>query len=168
MCFDVFKCFCFSDSRELCFWTQVEVSVRSSDMFIGTVLKSLEIEDLVSGNSISQPRYLARSFIRNAETRLTSGATENQSFNGSELTPTEGDEFYEAPENLVDPESLLLKSPRFTRIPGLLPGYGHEESKESIELNGSLDSFVKAQIVRYDQSSPLYHNIDMQVSIILC
>ncbi|BFG31191.1 hypothetical protein CerSpe_174650 [Prunus speciosa] len=146
---------------------QVEVSVRSSDLFIGTVLKSLEIEDLVSGNSMSQPRYLARSFIRNAETRLTSGATENQSFDGSELTPTEGDEFYEAPENLVDPESLLLKSPRFTRIPGLLPVNELEESKENIELNGSLDSFVKAQIVRYDQSSPLYHNIDMQVAVTL-
>ena len=147
------------------FWIQVELSVRASDMFVGTVLKSLEIEDLVSGHRMSQPRYLARSFIHNAETNFTSGATGNQSFDGSDVVPN-GDEFYEAPENLVDPETLLLKSPRFTRIAGLLPGNDLQAAKD-IELKDPLDSFVKAQIVIYDQNSPLYHNIDMQVSVIL-
>ncbi|TQD75366.1 hypothetical protein C1H46_039097 [Malus baccata] len=142
---------------------QVELSVRASDMFVGTVLKSLEIEDLVSGHRMSQPCYLARSFTRNAETNLTSGATGNQSFDGSDVIPN-GDEFSEAPENLVDPETLLLKSPRFTRIAGLLPGL---QSTKDIELKDLLDSFVKAQVVIYDQNSPLYHNIDMQVSVTL-
>ncbi|XP_068305501.1 uncharacterized protein [Pyrus communis] len=142
---------------------QVELSVRASDMFIGTVLKSLEIEDLVSGHRMSQPRYLARSFTHSAETNLTSGATGNKSFDGSVVIPN-GDEFYEAPENLVDSETLLLKSPRFTRIAGLLPGL---QATKDIELKDPLDSFVKAQIVIYDQNSPLYHNIDMLVSVTL-
>ncbi|XP_050141691.1 uncharacterized protein LOC126617690 [Malus sylvestris] len=146
---------------------QVELSVRAGDMFIGTVLKSLEIEDLVSGHRMPQPCYLARSFIGNAETNLTPGATGNQILDGSDVILNEGDEFYEAPENLVDPETLLLKSPRFTRIAGLLPGNGLQATKKDIELDDPLDSFVKAQIVIYDQNSPLYHNIDMQVSVTL-
>lgn len=151
------------------FWTQVELSVRSSDIFIGTVLKSLEIEDLVSGDTMSQPRYLARSFIRSAETLITSDAPGDQSFDGTGSIPSEGDDnFYEAPENLPDSGNLLLKSPSFTRIAGLLPIDELQTTKKDVALNDSMDSFVKAQIVKYDQNSPLYHNIDMQVGNFQC
>ncbi|KAM5573225.1 hypothetical protein ABKV19_012985 [Rosa sericea] len=146
---------------------QVEVSVRSSDIFIGTVLKSLEIEDLVSGHTLSQPRYLARSFIHSAETLITSDAPGNQSFDGSGSIRSEGDDkFYEATDNLVDSGNLILKSPSFTRIAGLLPSDGVQTTND-IALDDSMDSFVKAQVVIYDQNSPLYHNMDMQVTVTL-
>lgn len=142
----------------------MELSVRSSDIFIGTVLKSLEIEDLVSGHILSQPRYLARSFIHSAATLITSDALVNQSFDGSGSIPSEGDDkFYEATDNLVDSENILLKPPSFTRISGLLPSDGVQTTKD-IAPDDSMDSFVKAQVVIYDQNSPLYHNTDMQVS----
>lgn len=164
---------------------QVEVSVRANDMFIGTVLRSLEIEDLVSGNSGSRPCYVARSFIGNADAYSSFDVDRTRSFEHDDITAGEGeDKFYEAPENLVDssnsPQTLSghlsrqnflrsenssLKPPSFTRIAGLLPGDVLQTSKEDIEQTDSLHSFVKAQIVFYDQSSPRYTNIDKQVGV---
>lgn len=159
-------------------------------MFIGTVLKSLEIEDLVSGCSGSQPCYVARSFIRNADAYSTFDGARSQSFKNDDITTDEGDDkFYEAPENLVDStdfplksprvlsghlghqdflrsENLTLKPPSFTRIAGLLPGDILPTSQEDIKQTDTLDSFVKAQIVIHDQNSPLYTNIDKQVGIL--
>lgn len=170
---------------------QVEVSVRANDMFIGTVLKSLEIEDLVSGCSGSQPCFVARSFIHNADAYSTFDDARSLSFENDDIPMVEGDDkFYEAPENLVDSadfssqspqslsghlshqdslryENLTLKPPSFTRITGLLPGDTLPTSKEDIKQTDTLDSFVKAQIVIYDQNSPLYTNIDKQVGIFL-
>ncbi|XP_050223282.1 uncharacterized protein LOC126673249 [Mercurialis annua] len=156
---------------------QVELSIRANDMFIGTVLKSLEIEDLISRSIISRPTFLARSFIRSEDE--SSSLDEPQNLDNSMPTPREGeDEFYEASENLVDPEYLssqsslpfeipLLKPPVFVRIPGLLPGDTAQNRTEGIEPTNTLDTFVKAQIVIYDRNSSLYNNIDMQVSVTL-
>lgn len=150
-------------------------------------MRSLEIEDLVSGDSGSRHCYIARSFIGNADAHSTFDGARTQSFEHDDITAGEGeDKFYEAPENLVDsadsPQTLSgrlsrqnffrsenssLKLPSFTRIAGLLPGDVFQTSKEDIEQTDSLDSFVKAQIVFYDQTSPQYTNIDKQVSVFL-
>lgn len=144
-------------------------------MFIGTVLKSLEIEDLVCCNGISRSSFLARSFIRSEEHSSSLEQAGSKSFNNNNVTPSEGeDKFYEASEDLVDPECLaspishpfedaLLKLPTFTRISGLLPVDTVQNRMEDVELTDTLDSFVKAQIIIYDQNSSLYNNIDMQV-----
>uniref|UniRef100_A0A2C9U4Y6 Integrase catalytic domain-containing protein n=1 Tax=Manihot esculenta TaxID=3983 RepID=A0A2C9U4Y6_MANES len=165
--------FCFNYNR------QVELSIRENDMFIGTVLKSLEIEDLVCCNGISRSSFLARSFIRSEEHSSSLEQAGSKSFNNNNVTPSEGeDKFYEASEDLVDPECLaspishpfedaLLKLPTFTRISGLLPVDTVQNRMEDVELTDTLDSFVKAQIIIYDQNSSLYNNIDMQVSVML-
>ncbi|GKU95669.1 hypothetical protein SLEP1_g9000 [Rubroshorea leprosula] len=170
---------------------QVELSIRGNDMFIGTMLKSLEIEDLICHNRVSQPCYLARSFIRAIDADLSFNNIENKSFNSNDLSPREGDEkFYEAPENLFDsgdyttlssdnmseyPSSQIslslgspsLKTPSFLHIAGLLPDDNILSKREDIEISDTLDSFVKAQIVIYDRNSPLYNNNDMRVTVTL-
>ncbi|KAH7549714.1 hypothetical protein JRO89_XS13G0070800 [Xanthoceras sorbifolium] len=170
---------------------QVQLSIRENDMFIGTVLKSLEIEDLVCFNQVSRHCYLARSFIRSEDAHLSFDDTGNKSFGTNDLAQSEGDDkFYEAPETLVDSvdqtmqspqnkskhlssqtsfpsENLSLKTPSFSRIAGLLPDDALQNRTESIELTETLDSFVKAQIVIYDQNSPLYNNIDKMVTVTL-
>ncbi|KAK4844286.1 hypothetical protein QYF36_018501 [Acer negundo] len=170
---------------------QVQLSIRENDMFIGTVLKSLEIEDLVCFNQVSRHCYLARSFIRSEDAHLSSDDTENQSFDTNVLSQSEGDDnFYEAPETLVDSvdqtmqspqnifkylssqtsfpsENLSLKTPSFSRIAGLLPDDALQNKMENVELTETLDSFVKAQIVFYDQNSSLYSNIDKRVTVTL-
>uniref|UniRef100_A0A2P2MGT2 Uncharacterized protein LOC105636609 n=3 Tax=Rhizophora mucronata TaxID=61149 RepID=A0A2P2MGT2_RHIMU len=158
---------------------QVELSIRANDMFIGSILKSLEIEDLVSCNNLSQPCFLARSFIQGGDAHSTFNHDRTESFDENNLTPSEGDDkFYEAPENLVESEYLSsqkslpfgnssFKPPSFDRIPGLLPENTIQNSMEDVELTDSLDSFVKAQMVIYDRSSALYDNVDMQVAVTL-
>lgn len=152
-------------------------------MFIGTVLKTLEIEDLVSYEGMSHPRYLARSFIKTTDT-FTSDAPEefydvrSRSYSSSELTQYEAEEsFYEAPENLVDVidspartqenksvtfDKPLIKPPSFSRVAGLLPDSRSQEGIKDM-ITETLDSFVKAQIVIYDLNSSLYDNIDKRV-----
>lgn len=147
-------------------------------MFIGTVLKSLEIEDLVSCNRLSRPCFLARSVIRSAASHSSFYDAGSQSFESNNATPSEGDDnFYEAPENLVDSvdhpmqsprnesgsEILSLKPPSFDRMAGLLPTDALQTKSQEIELTDTLDSFVKAQIIIYDQNSPRYNNMDNQV-----
>ena len=155
-------------------------------MFIGTVLKSLEVEDVVCGNRVSRPCYLARSFIRSAAAHSSFNDAGNQNIDSSDVTSSEGDDkFYEAPENLVDsvdypmqspkneseylnlpPSDILsLKPPSFNRIAGLLPTDALQMRKQEIELTETLDSFVKAQIIIHDQNSPRYNNTDNQVDI---
>lgn len=150
-------------------------------MFIGTMLKSLEIEDMICCSTVSKPCYLARSFIRSADAH---SVLDDASI---VLSPSEGDEkFYEAPENLVDSVESTTPTPRkaselvslqgflssgktslptqsFSRVTGLLPDGKLLPRTEDIELSDTLNSFVKAQIVIYDQNSPLYDNIDMKV-----
>jgi vacuolar protein sorting-associated protein 13A/C len=145
-------------------------------MFIGTVLKSLEIEDLVCCNGVSQPCFLARSFVQSSDVHLSFDDTGNQTFDHNNSTPSEGeDKFYEAPENLVNsdypsPQNSLsseyssFKPPSFSRVAGLLPGDVVQARMDDIEIMNTMDSFVKAQIVIYDQNSSSYKNIDTQVA----
>lgn len=167
---------------------QVQLSVRSNDMFIGTVLKSLEIEDLVGIHGVSRPCYLARSFIHSSDAHLSSDEPAIRSVDSNDLS--EGEKFYEAPEDLVDSadhamqspqtvsknlssqiwlpsENLSLKTPSFIRLAGLIPDDTVENRMEDAEVTETLDSFVKAQIVIYDQNSLLYHNIDKRVTVTL-
>ncbi|XP_051144600.1 uncharacterized protein LOC127260739 isoform X2 [Andrographis paniculata] len=167
---------------------QVELSIRENDIFIGTVLKALEIEDLVCLKGSSQITFLARSFIKNADGSLLEN-NDNRTNVNNDLSPREGeDEFYEASENLNDvvgsplsheleymgssriitqEDSRDLKALKFVRIPGLLPiDVTHLEAGQ-MGFTNALDSFVKAQIVILDQSSTLYSGVDKQVSVTL-
>ncbi|OMP08180.1 hypothetical protein COLO4_06705 [Corchorus olitorius] len=169
---------------------QVELSRKGNDMFIGTVLKSLEIEDLICCNTVSRPCYLARSFIRSADACSSMDDAGNQSVESNDVSPSEGeDKFFEAPESLVDSadcttatpqkaSGLVLQrffsakepsfmAPSFSRVTGLLPDDNLLVRREDNEVTDTLDSFVKAQIVIYDQNSPLYNNIDMKVTVTL-
>lgn len=191
---------------------EVELSIKSNGMFIGTVLKSLEIEDLVSCKGFSQSRYLARSFIGSMDATSSFDDVGNQSLDindgimdatssfddarkqslgVNDVAQSEGDEnFYEAPENLVDvvdcstqflgsiaeysgsqwslsSKLLSLKPPRFTQTSHLLPDDAPQSKSEDIEPNDNLNSFVKAQIVIFNQSSPCYANIDKRVTVTL-
>ncbi|GAV77402.1 PH domain-containing protein/DUF946 domain-containing protein/DUF1162 domain-containing protein/Chorein_N domain-containing protein, partial [Cephalotus follicularis] len=161
---------------------QVEISIRENDMFIGIVLRSLEVEDLVCCNRISHPCYLARSFIGIVDGDSSIDDAGNLSLDGNDMTASEGDDkFYEAPENLVDsidnttqsPRNISpsrdfsFKTPSFNRIAGLLPNDASQTRKEDVDLAEKLDSFVKAQIIIYDQNSPLHDNIDKQVTVTL-
>lgn len=155
-------------------------------MLIGTVLKSLEIEDLVSRCNGSQRCYVARSFIGSTDAYSTFDDERDQSFDRNDVETSEGDDkFYEAPENLADSvdyplqsprvlsgnlsdqkllksESLSYKLPSFTHIPGLLPG-DIVQTTEDFKHTDIMDSFVKAQVVICDQNSPRYNNVDKQV-----
>lgn len=148
----------------------------------------MEIEDLISKSDVSQCCYLARSFIRNIGSSSSFHDAKSQGLDFDERTTSEGDDkFYEAPENLLDRtdssmlssinmtengrpgaislfQKMFLKPPNFSRMAGLLPYYTPWSPQENMDLTDTLDSFVKAQIVIYDQNSPLYDNIDKQVS----
>lgn len=164
----------------------MELSIRDNDIFIGTILKSLEMEDLVCQRS--QPCYLARSFIGTADAHSLFYNTMREDGESSGLTPTETDDkFYEAPETLTDVADYPLQSPggtsefsasshsetkfnyssfeppKFSRITGLLPSDASSASTKEIELSDTLESFVKAQIVIYDRNSTRYNNMDKQV-----
>ncbi|XP_077244890.1 pleckstrin homology (PH) domain-containing protein [Tasmannia lanceolata] len=175
---------------------QVELSIRANDMFIGTVLKSLEIEDLFGYAEMAMPRYLARSFIEstdlatsNASSSLASNS--DRSCSTSDLTQIDGDDkFFEASDNLIDSveypvqlpgsgskhfssqgslssDKSSIKPPGFSRIVGLLPDAELRAGSEDLREKDTLGSFVKAQIVIYDQNSPLYNDIDKQVTVTL-
>lgn len=158
--------------------------MRSSNILIGTVLKSLEIEDLFCKGT-SQICYIARSFIRSADTPPLLDNADSQTQSSNDVSQLDGDdEFYEASEDLNDSvgsplsptngmdyassvmiaDSSALKALCFTRVDGLLPvDVTHLEGGE-IGVTDSLDSFVKAQIVIADQNSLFYSNVDTQVS----
>lgn len=151
----------------------MEVSIRDSDIFIGTILKSLEIEDLVCANQQSQPCFLARSFIGNADEISLFYNTTRENVKSSGIVPSDTDDkFYEAPETLAESADYPVQSPggtsecslpKFSRITGLLPS--DAPSTSTMEFSDTLESFVKAQIVIYDQNSTRYNNTDKQVSV---
>ncbi|XP_042953951.1 uncharacterized protein LOC122290372 isoform X2 [Carya illinoinensis] len=168
---------------------QVELSIIENDMFIGTVLKSLEVEDLICCNKVSCPCFLARSFIGSTDANSSFYDVGDQSADNC-VTPSGDDTFYETAENLVDSvdnppwspkneseclgssnlprsEILSLKPPSFNRISGLLPTDAIGTKRQDIKLSDTLDSFVKAQIIIYDRNSPGYNNIDNQVTVTL-
>ncbi|MQL82370.1 hypothetical protein Taro_014851 [Colocasia esculenta] len=165
---------------------QVELSVRQNDLFIGTILKSLEVEDLFCFKGMTKPRYLARSFIKSKnDTALNSSLFfsdgGDHKFSSSDQSQLDGEEsFFEASDKLSDfvepafqpqedactdssdmvsfpSSSSSISAPSFNRVPGLLPD---SKSKNSMDLEKSktLDSFVKAQIIIFDQDSPLYNS----------
>ncbi|KAL7609935.1 hypothetical protein Lser_V15G10156 [Lactuca serriola] len=154
---------------------RVEISMRASDMFIGTVLKALEVEDLVSCKGSRKPVYLARSFIRHADAPSVFDTIEDQSYGGSDKNQTEGDDrFYEVSDSLNDPgdspgpsKGTILKTPSFTRIAGLLPDDVNQDGENNLEVTDTLDSFVKAQIVFIDSNSAFYDNVDKRVMVTL-
>ncbi|KAL4281357.1 hypothetical protein GQ457_03G021640 [Hibiscus cannabinus] len=168
----------------------VELSIKGNDMFIGTILKSLEIEDLFCCNTMSQPCYIARSFVQSADAQSLDDAGTLCS-ERNDMSAGEGDDkFYEAPETLVDyveyatpksqkaselsslqrflsSEKTTFTTRNFSRVAGLLPNDNLLMKSEAIEPSETLDSFVKAQIVIYDPNSPLYNNSDMKVTVTL-
>ncbi|CAK9173344.1 unnamed protein product [Ilex paraguariensis] len=143
---------------------RVELSIRANDMFIGTVLRSLEVEDLVCCEGRSQPCYLARSFIQSTDVPSFPKDTDDQTSGSNDLGQFEGDDkFYEASEDLND----FVKPPSFSRVNGLLPSDIIHAGNDNMEVTDTLDSFVKAQIVIYDQKSLRYRNIDKRVTVML-
>nr|XP_009413254.1 PREDICTED: uncharacterized protein LOC103994598 isoform X1 [Musa acuminata subsp. malaccensis] len=161
---------------------QVELSMREKNIFIGTVLKSLEIEDQFCYEGGRTPRYIARSFINSEEatalhnlssfTDIGADKVKNNSFKKSD-----SEKFFEALDDLDDlvdnfsgqdsfpSPKLSLKPPSFCRIPGLTPDA--ENWSLNLNRNDILDSFVKAQIIIYDQSSSHYNNLDNKVMVTL-
>ncbi|URE38071.1 vacuolar protein [Musa troglodytarum] len=163
---------------------QVELSMREKNIFIGTVLKSLEIEDQFCHEGGKTPRYIARSFINSEEatalhnlssfTDIGADKIKNNSFKKSD-----SEKFFEALDDLDDlvdnfsgqdsfpSPKLSLKPPSFCRIPGLTPDAELQTWSLNLNRNDMLDSFVKAQIVIYDQSSSHYNNLDNKVMVTL-
>jgi vacuolar protein sorting-associated protein 13A/C len=166
--------------------------MKDGNVLIGTILRSLEIEDQYSsgGASTSISRYLARSFINSSNdttvrgTSPPSSASLERAKSKNSMRKTESDEnFFEATDDFDEvydtphPDQhqtslneFLLKPPGFSRIPGLIPDLESESGQDKAEKNmndgDSSSSFVKAQIVVYDQSSPQYKNLDNRVSLI--
>lgn len=175
---------------------QVELSVRASTIFIGTLLKSLEIEDQFFCGGTAVPRFVARSFINITEDATLHSSTSftdviGQNVSNSPLNHTDSeDKFFEASDDLDDladhpvqrqgstseyfsakcsfpSPKPSIKPPSFSRIPGLIPDAELQSRSLSLEMTDTLDSFVKAQIVIYDQASPQYNNIDNRVMVTL-
>jgi len=140
-----------------------------------------------------KPRYLARSFINNTgeATSTESACIPNpgqQNSSNNRLNQTENEEkFFEALDDLDDladhsvsrlgsmsecfsaqPSFPSMKSsmkpPTFSRIPGLIPDVEDQAKSSSLETIDTMDSFVKAQIVIYNQDSPQYSSLDNRVS----
>ncbi|XP_074317635.1 uncharacterized protein LOC141653693 isoform X2 [Silene latifolia] len=156
----------------------VEIAIKENDMFIGTLLKSLEIEDLVC-EAKSERHYMARSFIRGPDVTSVSEDMLSPSCSGYDIS-TDGDEnFYEASENLpetdsptqfseiLSPEVSAFRPPGFNKVPGLLPDTSFQSTEETIGHIDELNSFIKAQIVIYDQNSPFYNRTDKMVVVTL-
>lgn len=161
--------------------------MQAGNILIGTILRSLEIEDRysLSGASTSMSRYLARSFINSSDdiSSPSSSASLERAKSRSSMRKTESDEnFFEATDDFdevyesphpdqhqTSSEEFSLKPPGFSRIPGLIPDLesksGEEEAEKNKNDGDSSSSFVKAQIVVYDQSSPQYKNLDNRVSL---
>jgi len=131
---------------------------------------------------------MARSYIGTADENSLLYNNMIKCVESSVLIPTESDDqFYEAPETLAESVDYPMQSPRgtseyrsssssdmrfnyssltlpkFSRITGLLPS--DSPSRKELELNDTLESFVKAQIIIYDQNSSQYKNTDKQVGV---
>ncbi|CAI9095544.1 OLC1v1031527C1 [Oldenlandia corymbosa var. corymbosa] len=165
---------------------RVELSIRGNDMFIGTVLKALEVEDLVCCKGKSQPCYLARSIIRSSDAPVLSDNIDDKRLSSGDYSQGEGDdEFYEASETLNEesPQSVgteqrshfqsfglsdnHIKSPSFSRLVGLLPSEHGDSGADNFVPSNQLDSFVKAQIAVYDKNSAVREGIETKVAVTL-
>uniref|UniRef100_J3N503 PH domain-containing protein n=1 Tax=Oryza brachyantha TaxID=4533 RepID=J3N503_ORYBR len=166
---------------------QVELSMKGGNLLIGTILRSLEIEDQYYYPGSPVPRYLARSFINSTQTKEVPTPSQKNSAGpkGTSLKKSESEErFFEASDDFDEFETPMLhersisdyfstqnflptnlpslQPPAFSRIPGLMPD---SELQSAGFTSGGItfDSFVKAQMVIYDQQSPQYNNLDNRV-----
>ncbi|PNT67930.1 hypothetical protein BRADI_3g33740v3 [Brachypodium distachyon] len=169
---------------------QVELSMKGGNLLIGTILRSLEIEDQYFYPGSPVPRYLARSFINSMQTKeVPSPARKSSSgTKGSPLKKNDSEEsFFEASDDFDEFETPKLRErsisdyfstqnilptglpalqpPAFSRIPGLLPDSEIKMVGFTSEGSSTFDSFVKAQIVIFDQQSLQYENLDTRVVV---
>uniref|UniRef100_A0A0D9XMK5 PH domain-containing protein n=1 Tax=Leersia perrieri TaxID=77586 RepID=A0A0D9XMK5_9ORYZ len=168
---------------------QVELSMKGGNLLIGTILRSLEIEDQYYYPGSPVPRYLARSFINSMQTKEapTPSRKNSAGHKGAALKKNDSEErFFEASDDFDEFETPMvhersisdyfstqnflptslpsLQPPAFSRIPGLMPDTELQSAGFTAE-GITFDSFVKAQIVIYDQQSPQYNNLDNRVVI---
>ncbi|KAK3153327.1 hypothetical protein QOZ80_2BG0170820 [Eleusine coracana subsp. coracana] len=169
---------------------QVELSMKGGNLLIGTILRSLEIEDQYCYPGSPMPRFLARSFINSMQTQEVPSPGQKNS-TGSKGTPLKKNDseenFFEASDDFDEFETPMVKDrtisdyfstqnflptslpslcpPEFSRIPGLIPDSEIETVGFTLDGSNTFDSFVKAQIVIYDQHSPLYNNLDNRVVV---
>lgn len=175
---------------------QVELSIMANNILVGTVLKSLEIEDKYCCAAASMPRYLARSFIKSTDVDTVDKSSHitdigHQNLGNNRLSWSDSEEkFFEASDDLDDladksgrshgsmseyfssqrsfsSTKCAIKPPSFSRIPGLVPNAEPQNISSDLEAADTLDSFVKAQIVIYDQDSSQYNSIDNRVLVTL-
>jgi len=73
---------------------------------------------------------------------------------------------YFSTQNFLPTSLPSLQPPTFNRIPGLIPDSELQTVGFTLDGNDTFDSFVKAQIVIYDQHSPQYNNLDNRVNIL--
>ncbi|KAL6906369.1 hypothetical protein ACP4OV_003970 [Aristida adscensionis] len=169
---------------------QVELSMKGGNLLIGTILRSLEIEDQYYYPGSPVPRFLARSFISSMQTQEVPslGRKNSAGPKGSPLKKNDSEEsFFEASDDFDEFETPMLKErtisdyfstqnflpttlpslqpPTFSRIPGLIPDSELQTVEFTLEGSGTFDSFVKAQMVIYDQHSPQYNNLDNRVVV---
>jgi len=169
---------------------QVELSMKGGNLLIGTILGSLEIEDQYYYPGSPVPRFLARSFINSMQTQeLPSLSRKNSA--GPRNTPLmkndSEENFFEASDDFDEFETPMhqkrtisdyfstqkflptsvpsLQPPTFKRIPDLIPDTELQTGKFTLEGSGTFNSFVKAQIVIYDQHSPQYNSLDNRVVV---
>jgi vacuolar protein sorting-associated protein 13A/C len=169
---------------------QVELSIKGGNLLIGTILGSLEIEDQYYYPGSPVPRFLARSFINSMQTQEVPSPSRKNSAGpkGTPLKKTDSEEnFFEASDDFDEFETPMvqertisdyfstqnflptslpsLQPPTFNRIPGLIPDSELQTVGFTFDGNDTFDSFVKAQIVIYDQHSPQYNNLDNRVVV---
>eukprot|EP01018_Ginkgo_biloba_P007485 Gb_23775 [translate_table: standard] len=92
-------------------------------------------------------------------------AEEFQIGGSTQLTETVSD-YFDAESSLVN-GMLSKEALSFTRVPGLLPDLEEKDSSHVLERMGKLDSFVKAQVMLFNEDSPAYANVDKQVLLSL-
>ncbi|KAF8689392.1 hypothetical protein HU200_041935 [Digitaria exilis] len=169
---------------------QVELSIKGGNLMIGTILGSLEIEDQYYYPGSPMPRFLARSFINSMQAQdIPSPSRKNSAGpKGTPLKKSDSEEnFFEASDDFDEFETPMLQErtisdyfstqnflptslpslqpPTFNRIPGLIPDSELQTVGFTLDGSDSFDSFVKAQIVIYDQHSPQYNNLDNRVVV---
>jgi vacuolar protein sorting-associated protein 13A/C len=72
---------------------------------------------------------------------------------------------YFSTQNFLPTSVPSLQPPTFNRIPDLIPDTELQTGGFTLDGSGTFDSFVKAQIVIYDQDSPQYNSLDNRVNI---
>ncbi|KAJ0970742.1 hypothetical protein J5N97_018701 [Dioscorea zingiberensis] len=176
---------------------QVELLMKANNILIGTILKSLEIEDLFGCAQTTTCRYLARSFVKSTDATVSAAppspigmALQHACDDEADQNNGEDDKFFEAMDDvnifveqpfqregsmseyfsaeISHPSKFFFTNPpSFSRIAGLIPDPELESRSNKLMQTDTLDSFVKAQIIIYGQDSPLYNNVDNQVSVTL-